>query len=76
VDDPQKAIERAAGLLLELHGIHHVGKVHHDLKLENIMLEKQKIWTKIEAMSQRNFRRSNEPKRRAIYFECMEKSYT
>ncbi|MDR2201075.1 MAG: hypothetical protein LBN94_03135 [Puniceicoccales bacterium] len=41
VDDPQKAVERAAGLVLGLHSLHQAGRVHHDLKLPNIMVERQ-----------------------------------
>jgi serine/threonine protein kinase len=52
VDDPRKAIERAAGLVLGLHALHCTGKVHCDLKLENIMVEKQKIDHKIRAKAQ------------------------
>jgi hypothetical protein len=39
VDDPQKEIGRAGGFVLGLHGMHQAGKVHHDLKLQNIMVE-------------------------------------
>jgi serine/threonine protein kinase len=49
VGDPQKAIELVAGLVLGLHGLHWSGKIHHDLKLENVMLEKRKVRAKIEA---------------------------
>ncbi|MDR1366629.1 MAG: hypothetical protein LBJ13_01835 [Puniceicoccales bacterium] len=43
VDNPQKAIERACNFALGLHGIHETGDVHHDLKLGNIMFEKQEL---------------------------------
>ncbi|MDR2201076.1 MAG: hypothetical protein LBN94_03140 [Puniceicoccales bacterium] len=42
IDDPQKTIERICGLVLGLHSLHRIGKVHHDLKLKNIMFERQK----------------------------------
>jgi serine/threonine protein kinase len=39
VDNPQKAVERTAGLVLGLHAFHRAGKVHHDLKPNNMMVE-------------------------------------
>jgi hypothetical protein len=41
VNDPQAEIERVSGLVLGLHALHQAGKVHHDLKLENIMIERR-----------------------------------
>jgi serine/threonine protein kinase len=38
VGDPREAVMLAAGLVFGLHAIHEAGKVHHDLKLENIMV--------------------------------------
>ncbi|MDR1366395.1 MAG: hypothetical protein LBJ13_00585 [Puniceicoccales bacterium] len=40
VDNPQKALERAAGLALGLYALHQTGKIHGDLKMENIIIEK------------------------------------
>ncbi|MDR1303256.1 MAG: hypothetical protein LBJ81_01395 [Puniceicoccales bacterium] len=42
VDDPQRAIGRAAELALGLHGMHQAGQIHHDLKPQNIMVEEQR----------------------------------
>jgi serine/threonine protein kinase len=41
VDKPQSAVERVAGLVLGLHGMHKAGQIHHDLKAQNIMVETQ-----------------------------------
>jgi serine/threonine protein kinase len=49
VDDPRKAIERVLRLVFGLHALHQAGKVHGDLKLDNIIFEERlpeeiRIW--------------------------------
>jgi serine/threonine protein kinase len=41
VDDPQTEIGRVAGFVLGLHALHRAGKVHHDLKTPNMMVQEQ-----------------------------------
>ncbi|MDR1366396.1 MAG: hypothetical protein LBJ13_00590, partial [Puniceicoccales bacterium] len=43
VVNPRKAIELLTELVLGLYALHRAGKVHHDLKLENIMFEIQQF---------------------------------
>ncbi|MDR0740396.1 MAG: hypothetical protein LBF34_01640 [Puniceicoccales bacterium] len=54
VDDLQKAIQRMGELLGGLNSLHELGLVHHDIKLENYMIEKrecprEEIEAKVEA---------------------------
>jgi serine/threonine protein kinase len=43
IDDPQEQTRRILGLLVSLNSLHKLGLVHHDIKLENYMIEKREL---------------------------------